>query len=238
MNGKCVVLCLAALLVTGTAFAANLNPTEPACEGSSLISYVDGANTGGCSVGPFVIDQVHFQGVGTGGATPANFNDLLLLTNWNGNTLTLSLQGFNCGANPHDENHPGPCDVTDDQGITYTFSFLLDPAPIIDSMDVSMDPPFGNIVGGLNYCGNPIAGAECPTPISGSFTPTSSFFQSFIRSPLSVISGTTTITLGGGPAGFDGVIYSYGTSLPEPGTWALLGSSLIALGGFSRRRRR
>ena len=242
MSWKCVVLCFAALLVSGAAFAAELNPTAPGCEGSSLISFVDGVNTGGCSVGPFIIDNVQFNASGTGGATPAGFDDLTFTPVWNGNTLTIGLEGFNCDVpkDQHDENHTGRCDTSGDQTITYTFSFRLDPAPIIDSMDVSMDPPFGNIFGSVEYCGDPIIGTSgviCGQSGSGGIGIGAPFSTTF-RLPLSTIITGLQLNLGPGTSGFDGLIYSYGTTLPEPGSWALLGSSLIALGGFSRRRRR
>lgn len=117
--------------------------------------------------------------------------------------------------------------------------FTIDPPPVVSGEDMSLDPPFGVILGTQSYCADGLfntsgvcSSGQGGVTTFGIGTPAQLRFPS----PLATLDTMTTIRLNPGlntPSGFDGVlfdIYTTQSTVPEPGTWLMMAACLSFAG--------
>lgn len=230
----------AVAIFAGTAVANNLQPASLNCadlrgsggEGIATLSDFLALGSSTCSVGPLIFGNFQFSASATSGAPLALPGNLTVFTSWDPSSqlATLQLQGFT------------PYSVSDLQSALYRFQFAVDPAPILEGEDVTIDPPFGVVSGEQLFCTNSFL-SDCPqqslrrgvfgigTPFSVRFSP-----------PLALLDLDTRITLNPGlntASGLDGLVFDFHVAdpIPEPGTWMLVGAGLAVATAFRKRRR-
>jgi MYXO-CTERM domain-containing protein len=219
-----------AALAAPTAFSETISGAP--CTTGSFLVYKN--LDGGCNVGNllqllnfrlFSIDPVNGQ------STPESDAFLATITvspAFTGGVLGLGFSGFP--------------PVTADQTAKYELDYTIDPPPVIADMSAILDPPFGNIVGTVVYCGDPnfVTGGCAQSGsygfgvLSGDPFPGSVHFDN----PVSTLITQTFFQLNPGKdtaSGFDSLNFTV-TTTPEPGAW------LLAIGGLGfvafRRRSR
>ena len=221
---------------------------------ASLGTYANSYNTGNsCTIGILLFNDFALN---ASSGAPGGAADILVTPNLVNDTLAFSQvpgdpnQAFTVGAN---------------QPTTYQiqYGFFIDPAPVLDGADLSLDPPMGAVSVTQAYCNdsylaNTRSGLACFDPITLSSAPP--FPQT-----LSVVNPTklqdsilfnppatkfaevqTTITLGadGKPASFDQIIAGTTvtngttTTTPEPSLYFVIASGLFILGGARHLTRR
>lgn len=257
------LLVTAVVLCGGAAFADSLPTADFACSQLTTLAdyessvgwnsgntcYVTGISTN--ASGPvFTLGDFRFTPTGSGAATAA---DLTVSATFDGTFLNININGFNCNVNPatHSADNPGCFDTSAESQIAYRIEFVVDPAPILDFEDISLDPPYGRISGFQQYCLDPSAPTDCGGPIAGpvdfvngNITNTLHIplANPFTGLPLSTITTDTTIVLNPGgttQSGFDGIQFAFHTTtVPEPGSLLLLASSLGLLAASAKRYRR
>jgi MYXO-CTERM domain-containing protein len=131
----------------------------------------------------------------------------------------------------------------------YELDYTIDPPPVVDDMGATFDPPFGNIIGSVRYCGDPnVSTTGCA--VSGTFgfgvtngRPFSGNSGPFVGAngapnPVSTLVLQIFFTLSPN-SGFDSLNTTVVTTeaAPEPGAWLLAASGLGFL-AFRRKLRR
>jgi hypothetical protein len=216
----------------GTAYAGNATILGPACMPGTLQSYIDLNQTGGCAIG---IEEF---------SAFAYTASEILVTPATGGFSFSQISGT-------------PFQVLLPQVDIYDifYNFVIDPGPRGSTADLGMDPPFGNVTINQFYCAgrglvlSTLSGAPtCVTPgqhgpqlltVNDTNPPASWNTGPVPLNPAidQFANVLTQIILDGtaGPAGFDGVTGD--TSLtPEPSTFLLIGTALLAAAFVSRRR--
>ncbi len=134
--------------------------------------------------------------------------------------------------------------VASNETAAWLIRFTVDPPPILGGEDMSLDPPFGNILATQTYCMDGIFSAVgvCSSGSTGAATfgigtPASVTFPT----PLMTLDTLTTIRLNPNfdtPSGFDGVLFTIQTvqPAPEPGAWLLAGTGLLLVCRLRRGR--
>jgi hypothetical protein len=227
---------VATTLVLGFAQSVSATPLEPlpACIEATLARYL--ALEGGCSVG----DEIGFSDfsfsviVSGGGAVPIGASDITVTPTLVGDQAILAFasSGFS---------------VTGSGFVTYLLAYSIDPHPILGGFDdflIADSPTFPGLASiTTDLCLGALFIEGCSEP----GTPESlRVFHNGITSqltdgvtfpPLALIGVRNTIELQANGANADFLGFSNGvtSTVPEPGSWLLIGSGLLGARLFRRR---
>lgn len=213
----------------------------PACTTGTLASYValGGGPNGGCSNDPEVrFYDFSFTVLSSGGgAAPVSASDIVVTPSESAgaNSLAFSSSGFS---------------VTGSEFVTYLLAYTVDPHPIIRGMRNFMDtftPVFPGVASiTTDLCVGAAFGGTVVTPTCAGSTATLFLFHNGSSSQLSDettfsevadLGVRNTIDLQANGASADFTSFTNSTLLtPEPATWLLMASGLLAMRSARRRR--
>jgi hypothetical protein len=247
---RCSLVLAAAAFCGGTAYAGNATTLGPACVAGTLQSYIDLNSAGGCSIGIEEFSAFNFES----SANAAYTADDIFLTPATGGFSLTQISGPNCAGSG------APCfQVLLPQVDIYDifYEFVIDPGPRATDASLGMDPPFGNVTINQFYCagrglvlGTLNGVPTCVTPgqhgaqeltVTDLNPPTSWTTGPVVLNPqIDLFANVLTqIILDGtnGPAGFDSVTGDTNlVATPEPSTFLLIGTTLLAAVFVTRRR--
>lgn len=227
-------LSLFGILVLTTSAVAGAAP----CVTASLASYITSDLSGGCTVQDTFFRFNFSSQVLSGSPVVATASQITVTP-----ISTATSEGFSFSAMVNGVNYFS----TPTGSVTYNINYTVDPATA--GADLTLDPPFGNVVATQSYCLNDVfptcsLGLELSQSVSTQNAPTSLTSRVGFPIPVSslaLVDVTTSVSLNG-PAGFDDLIAVFETpstsAVPEPSAslLALSGLTLFLGVGYSKRR--
>jgi hypothetical protein len=223
---------------------AGLYPTAavavPVCTTGSLASYVSLDSGGGCTIGDYTF--LRFSD-----PTPSTKGSPTVASPWEITVtpiLTATGAGFSFTASEDSTNLFAISSASGTTAVTYYIDYSVDPAPIVGTADLSIDPPHGNVAVTQMYCAADVLATGCRLGVKSQQTVTVSSPVSVITfpSPQSFVDIDTDICLSatpGDPASIDAIdsfVNTPASAVPEPATLPLT-AGLFTLLFLVRRKR-